>query len=83
MHPMARIKRLQTHVREEPPGDGLVPLGNVPRLGSLDEQRRTLPRSLARSKGEMTDGRDGFREDIEWDPELQSLGLRVDQTVCQ
>jgi hypothetical protein len=83
MHPMTRIERLQTHVREKPPSDRFVAFGNVPRLGPLDEQCRAFPCGFARSVGEVADSRDGGGEDVKRDSEFKGLGLGVDKAVCQ
>lgn len=83
MHPMTRIKRLQTHVREKPPSDRFVAFGNVPRLGPLDEQCRAIPCGFARGVGKVAYSRDRGGEDVKWDSEFEGLGLWVDKAVCQ
>jgi hypothetical protein len=83
MHPMARIKRLQAHVREEPSSDRFVTFGNVPRLGPLDEQSWTFPCGFARGVGKVADSRDGGGEDVKRDSEFKGLGLGVDKAVCE
>jgi hypothetical protein len=83
MHPMARIERLQTHVREEPSSDRFVTFGNVPRLGPLDEQCRAFPCGFARCVGKVADSGDGGGEDVKWDSEFERLGLGVDKAVCE
>jgi hypothetical protein len=83
MHPMTRIKRLQTHVREKPSSDRFVTFGNVPRLGPLDEQCRAYPCGFARCVGKVADSGDGGGEDVKWDSEFERLGLGVDKAVCE
>jgi hypothetical protein len=83
MHPMTRIERLQTHVREKPSSDRFVTFGNVPRLGPLDEQCRAFPCGFAGSVGEVADSGDGGGEDVKRDSKFKGFGLGVDKAVCE